>query len=79
MNDAFGQRFGFAPRNAARGTDRVAGRGLTVIQAINTQIALDRGFPVIIILHGPEGTGCQTFLTPDAQIFIYQNQAHVIS
>ena len=79
MNDAFGKRFGLSPRYAARGTDRVAGRALIVFQSIKAEIALYRCFLDIIILHGAEGTGFQTLFAPDAQVFIYQNQAYFVS
>jgi len=67
---AVGKRFGFAPRYAAGGTDREAGRSLLVIQSLDTEIALDRSILVIIILHGPKRTGLQTLFTTDADFFI---------
>jgi hypothetical protein len=51
---------------------------LIILQSLHTKIAFDGGFLVIIILHGPEGTGLQTFFAPNAQVFIYQNEAHFI-
>jgi hypothetical protein len=67
---AVGKRFGPAPRYATGGTDRAACRSLLVIQSLDTEIALDCSFLVIIILHGPEGTGLQTLFTTDADFFI---------
>jgi hypothetical protein len=54
---AVGKRYGFTPRYAAGGTDREPRRSLLVIQSLDTEIALDRSFLVIVILHGPEWTG----------------------
>ena len=64
------ERLGLAPRYAAGGTDREARRSLLVIQSLDTEVALDCSFLVIIILHGPEGTGLQTLFTTDADFFI---------
>ena len=79
MDDAFGKRLRSSPRNAACGTDRVAGRRLIVFQAIKTEVAFDGGFPIIIVLHGSERTGFQALFAADAQFFIDENQAHFIS
>jgi hypothetical protein len=65
-----GKRFGFTPRYAARWTDREARRSLLVIQSLDTEVALDGSFLVIIILHGPEWAGLQALLTTDADFFI---------
>ena len=52
-----GKSFGLPPRYTARRTNRVTGRGLCVLQTLNTEIALDGGFLAIIKLHGAEWTG----------------------
>ena len=79
MDDAFGKRPRLAPRYAASGTNRVAGRRLIGFKTIDAQIAFDGGFPIIVILHGPERTGLQALFAADAQFFIDENHTHVIS
>jgi len=76
---AVGKRFGLAPRYATGRTDRVACRSLIAIQTISTEIALDRSFLIVIILHGPEGTGFQALFTANADIFIDEYQPLFIS
>ena len=65
-----GKSFGRPPRYTVRWTNRVTGRGLCVLQTLDTEIALRGGILVIIKLHGPEWTGLQALFTTDADCFI---------
>ena len=46
---------------------------MIVFQTLDTEIAFDGGFLIVIILHGPKRTGLQTLFTTDTKIFIDEN------
>jgi hypothetical protein len=61
------------------GADTHAGRLFIVRQPFQAQIALHGDFPLVVELHGPEGTGLQTGLTADTEIIIDQNNTLGVS
>ena len=74
----FGQMLGVSPDNAPGGAGLAAGGCFIICKSVYTKITLDRYFPAIIKLHGPEGTGLHTFHAADTPILINQHNPLII-
>jgi hypothetical protein len=69
----------FPPNNTAGGADLGTGRGQTLFNPVQAEIAFNGRFFFLIKLHGPERTGRHTFPAADTVFPFDEHQAPVVS